>query len=59
VGVVVPGKALETNLRPFWEEARATADRLAEEARIAADRYAKARINKLTPEAVARFTNPN
>jgi hypothetical protein len=42
------------------KQARATADRLAEEARIAADRYAEARIiNKLTPEAVALFTNPN
>jgi pimeloyl-ACP methyl ester carboxylesterase len=45
---------------PRANEARATADRLAEEARIAADRYAEARaINKLTPEAVALFTNPN
>lgn len=42
------------------DDARAIADRLAEEARIAADRYAEARIiNKLTPEAVALFTNPN
>jgi hypothetical protein len=48
--------------RAIAEEARANADRYAEEARIAADRYtiAEARvINKLTPEAVALFTNPN
>jgi len=48
--------------RAIAEEARVIADRLAESARVAADRYAigKARIiNKLTPEAVALFTNAN
>ena len=48
--------------RAIAEEARVIADRLAESARVAADRYAigKARIiNKLTPEAVALFKNPN
>jgi hypothetical protein len=52
----------EIRTRQRYEEARAIADRLAEEARIAADRYAIAEaraINKLTPEAVALFTNPN
>ena len=52
----------ERQKRKLAEEARAIADRLAEEARIAADRYAIAEariINKLTPEAVALFTNPN
>jgi hypothetical protein len=47
------------------EEARATANRLAEEARIAADQYAIAYQHQkrepavLTDEAIAMFTNPN